>query len=64
MTKPRDFFAQAERLAVWAYATLGARDDALRALLADWRDDNAIPLSDDALSIITLHQGAPVGAST
>lgn len=55
MTRPTDFFAQAERLAKWAHVSLGAEGRELLDILHGWRDRNDVPLSPWALAIIAAH---------
>lgn len=55
MTRPTDFFAQAERLASWARVALGLEGHALQDLVQDWRSKNAVPLSDLAIAVLVNH---------
>jgi hypothetical protein len=55
MSAPPDYFAQAERLAQWAHVCLGCAGADLLDILHDWRDRNAVPLSNGALAVVVAH---------
>lgn len=55
MSRPTDYFAQAERLANWACVALGADRRALEAILAEWCDKYNVPLSETVCCSIATH---------
>lgn len=55
MSRPTDFFAQAERLANWACVALGADHRALVEILTDWSLKYNVPLSAAVCESIATH---------